>query len=51
MPTINNITINETMIDGDTGISVISIDTYEKIQLPLERLIGPPHPWDKFSSP
>ncbi|KAM0882593.1 hypothetical protein ACQ4PT_032202 [Festuca glaucescens] len=38
-PTINNVDIKRTLIDGGAGLNVISIDTYEKMQLPLELLM------------
>jgi hypothetical protein len=39
MPTINNIAIKKMLIDGGAGLNIISIDTYKKMQLPLERLM------------
>jgi hypothetical protein len=39
MPTINNIAINRTLIDGGAGLNIISIEVFEKIQVPYHRLM------------
>jgi hypothetical protein len=39
MPTINNIAINRTLIDGGTGLSIISVEVFEKMQVPYHRLM------------
>jgi hypothetical protein len=39
MPTINNITVNHTLIDGGAGLSIISIEIFEKMQVPYHRLM------------
>ena len=38
-PTINNIAVSKTLIDGGAGLSVISVETFEKLQVPYERLM------------
>ena len=38
-PTINNIAVSKTLIDGGAGLNVISIDTFEKLQVPYEKLM------------
>jgi hypothetical protein len=37
--TINNVGIKRTLTDGGARLNVISNDTFEKMQLPLERLM------------
>ena len=37
-PTINNIAITKTLLDGGAGLNVISVETFEKLQVPYERL-------------
>jgi hypothetical protein len=32
-PTINNITVNHTLIDGGAGLNIICIDVFEKMQV------------------
>jgi hypothetical protein len=39
MPTINNITINRTLIDGGVGLNIISVEVFEKMQVPYHRLM------------
>jgi hypothetical protein len=39
MPTINNITVNRTPIDGGAGVNIISVEVFEKIQVPYHRLM------------
>jgi hypothetical protein len=39
MPTINNIAINRTLIDGGAGLNIISVKVFEKMQVPYHRLM------------
>jgi hypothetical protein len=39
MPTINNITVNRTLIDGGVGLNLISVEVFEKMQVPYHRLM------------
>jgi hypothetical protein len=38
-PTINNITVNHTLIDGGVGLNIISVEIFEKMQVPYHRLM------------
>jgi hypothetical protein len=38
-PTINNIAVNHTLIDGGAGLNIISIEVFEKMQVPYHRLM------------
>jgi hypothetical protein len=38
-PTINNIAVNCTLIDGGAGINIISVEVFEKMQVPYHRLM------------
>jgi hypothetical protein len=38
-PTINNIAVNRTLIDGGVGLNIISVEIFEKMQVPYHRLI------------
>jgi hypothetical protein len=38
-PTINNITVNRTLIDGGAGLKIISVEVFEKMQVPYHRLM------------
>jgi hypothetical protein len=38
-PTINNIVINRTLIDAGAGLNIISIEVFEKMQVPYRRLM------------
>jgi hypothetical protein len=38
-PTINNIAVNRTLIDGGAGLSNISIEIFETMQVPYHRLM------------
>jgi hypothetical protein len=38
-PTINNITVNCTLIDGGEGLNIISVEVFEKIEVPYHRLM------------
>jgi hypothetical protein len=39
MPTINNIAVNRTLIDGGAGLNIISVEAFEKMQVPYHRLM------------
>jgi hypothetical protein len=39
MPTINNITVNRTLIDGEASINIISVEVFEKMQVLYHRLM------------
>jgi hypothetical protein len=39
MPTINNIAVNHTLIDGGAGLNIISVEVFEKMQVPCHLLI------------
>jgi hypothetical protein len=38
-PTINNITVNRTLINGGAGLNIISIEVFKKMQVPYHRLM------------
>jgi hypothetical protein len=38
-PTINNIAVNRTLIDGGAGLSIISVEVFEKMQVSYHRLM------------
>jgi hypothetical protein len=38
-PTINNITVNRTLIDGGAGLNIISVEVFEKMQVPYHQLM------------
>jgi hypothetical protein len=38
-PTINNIVVNRTLIDGGAGLNIISIEVFEKMQVSYHRLM------------
>jgi hypothetical protein len=38
-PTINNIAVNRTLIDGGAGLNIISVEAFEKMQVPYHRLM------------
>jgi hypothetical protein len=38
-PTINNIAVNHTLIDGGAGLNIIFIEVFEKMQVPYHRLM------------
>jgi hypothetical protein len=38
-PTINNIAVNRTLIDGGAGLNIISVKVFEKMQVPYHRLM------------
>jgi hypothetical protein len=39
MPTINNIAINRTLINGGAGLNIISVEVFEKMLVSYHRLI------------
>jgi hypothetical protein len=39
MPTINNIAVNRTLIDGGAGLNIISVEVFKKMQVPYHRLM------------
>jgi hypothetical protein len=38
-PTINNIAVNRTLIDGGAGLNTISVEVFEKMQVPYHQLM------------
>jgi hypothetical protein len=38
-PTINNITVNRTLIDGGAGLNIIFVEVFEKMQVPYHQLM------------
>jgi hypothetical protein len=38
-PTINNIAVNRTLIDGGAGLNIISVEVFENMQVPYHRLM------------
>jgi hypothetical protein len=38
-PTINNIAVNRTLIDGGAGLNIISVEVFKKIQVPYHWLM------------
>jgi hypothetical protein len=38
-PTINNIAVNRTLIDGGAGLNIISVEIFEKMQVPYHRFM------------
>jgi hypothetical protein len=38
-PTINNIAVNNTLIDGGAGLNIISVEVFEKMQVSYHRLM------------
>jgi hypothetical protein len=39
MPTINNIAVNRTLINGGAGLNIISVEVFEKMQVPYHWLM------------
>jgi hypothetical protein len=39
MPTINNIAVNRTLIDGGAGLNIMSVEVFEMMQVPYHRLM------------
>ena len=37
-PVISNVQVTKTLIDGGTGLNVLSIDTFDNLQVPYEQL-------------
>ena len=44
-PIINNVTITKTLIDGGAGLNVLSVQTFDRLQVPYYQL----HPTKPFS--
>jgi hypothetical protein len=38
-PTINNVIVNRTLIDGGAGLNIISVEIFKKMQVPYHRLM------------
>jgi hypothetical protein len=38
-PTVNNVTVNHTLIDGGAGLNIISVEIFGKMQVPYHRLM------------
>jgi hypothetical protein len=38
-PTINNVAVNRTLIEGGAGLNIISVEIFEKMQVPYHRLM------------
>ena len=38
-PTINNVAVTKTLVDDSAGLNMISIETFEMLQVPYERLM------------
>ena len=38
-PTINNIAVTKTLIDGGAGLNVISVEAFEQLQVPYDKLM------------
>jgi hypothetical protein len=38
-PTINNVAVNRTLIDGGAGLNIISVEIFKKMQVPYHRLM------------
>jgi hypothetical protein len=38
-PTINNIAVNRTLIDGGASLNIISVEVFEKMQVMYHRLM------------
>jgi hypothetical protein len=38
-PTINNVAVNRTLIDGGAGLNIILVEIFEKMQVPYHRLM------------
>ena len=53
-PTISNVAVTKTLIDGGAGLNVISIETFETPQVPYDQLM-PTNPFsgvmDGFTIP
>ena len=37
-PVINNVQVTKTLIDGGAGLNVLSVDTFDNLQVPYEQL-------------
>jgi hypothetical protein len=38
-PTINNVAVNRTLIDGGVGLNIISVEIFKKMKVPYHRLM------------
>ena len=38
---ISNVQVTKTLIDGDAGLNVLSIDTFDNLQVPYEQVVWP----------
>jgi hypothetical protein len=38
-PTINNVPVNHTLIDGGAGLNISSVEIFKKMQVPYHRLM------------
>jgi hypothetical protein len=47
-PTINNIAVNRTLINGGAGLNIISVEVFEKMQVPYHQLM-PTRPFFKVT--
>jgi hypothetical protein len=39
MPTINNVAVNRTLINGGAGLKIILVEIFENMQVPYHRLM------------
>ena len=37
-PVISNVQVTKTLIDGGAGLNVLSVDTFDNLQVPYEQL-------------
>ena len=37
-PTINNVLVTKTLIDGGAGLNVLSIEAFDRLQVPYDQL-------------
>ena len=37
-PVIKNVQVTKTLIDGSEGLNVLSVDTFDNLQVPYEQL-------------
>jgi hypothetical protein len=38
-PTISNVAVTKTLIDGGAGLNVLSVETFERLQVPYDQLL------------
>jgi hypothetical protein len=48
-PTVNNVVVSKTLVDGGAGLNMLSVETFEKMQVPYERLM-PMRPFSGVTS-